>query len=134
MGATTTIQAATAMTLEEAIANTPVAKCDPARFTAEDRVWRNSLKAGSLIDAVKHDQTFGIRAWAKAKIENILSGVGCSDNNLGDEGGALVKTFKITYIQDLGVPSKLVRADELTIAPYLSKTHVDSWRDNLVKG
>lgn len=131
MGATV---AATAATLEEAISNCQVPKCDLSKFSPEDKAWRNSLKAGDLIDAVKWDQNFGIKSWAKAKIENVISGYGCSYSNLGDENGVGVKTLRIAYVQDLGVPSKLVRADEPSIAQYLSKTHVDSWRDNLAKG
>ena len=54
-----------------------MATCDLKRFTAEDKAWRNSLKVGDLIDAVKWDQNFGIKAWAKAKIESVISGYGC---------------------------------------------------------
>jgi hypothetical protein len=129
MGATATVS-----TLEEAIANSSVASCDLTKFTAEDKAWRNSLKAGDLIDAVKFDVNFNIRGWAKAKIESVVAGVGCTSENLGDERGIGVKMFKITYVQDLSVAQKLVRADEPTIAQYLSKTHVDSWRDTLYKG
>lgn len=109
---------------------------DLSHLTAEDRVWRNAIKVGDLVDAVKHDENFNIKGWARAKIEEIRSsGRGCdAPGNLGDEQGYGVKTFRVSYVQDISVPARLIRAHEPTIAPYLSKTHKDTWREALYKG
>ena len=110
-----------------------IPKCDLTKFSAEDKAWRNSLKVGDLIDVVKWDDTFNLKAWAKGKIEQIITGTGCNHENLGDANGVGVRRFMVTFPGDIGVQKSLIRADEPIIAPYLSKSHADSWRDNLQK-
>lgn len=85
---------------------------------------------------VKYDDSFNLKGWARGKIDEIRSsGVGCdAPGNLGDENGFGVKTFRISFVQDIAVQGRLIKAHEPTIAPYLSKTHKDAWREALYKG
>jgi hypothetical protein len=111
-----------------------VPTADLTKMSAEDKQWRNSLKLGDMVDVVKYDEAFDLKAWSKGKVDNIIAGYGCNSGNLGDEKGVGVKSFMIGYYKDISVRSRLVRADELIIAPYNSKTSTDSWRENLFKG
>ena len=87
-----------------------------------------------MVDVVKFDDNFNLKAWSKGKVEQIISAYGCDYKNLGDDKGLGVKTFQIGFYKDISVRAKLIRADEPTIAPYESKTHADAWRDNIKKG
>ena len=87
-----------------------------------------------MVDMVPFDDAFDLKAWSKGKVDNIIVGYGCNSGNLGDEKGLGVKSFIIGDHKDLSVRPRLVRADELIIAPYNSKTSGDTWRENLFKG
>jgi len=54
--------------------------------------------------------------------------------NLGDSDGNNVKKFNVKYYRDVGVGSKILRADSPNIAPFDSKTQGDEWRYNLAVG
>ena len=102
-------------------------------FRKINNEWCNSLKLGDMVDVVPFDDAFDLKAWSKGKVDNIIVGYGCNSGNLGDEKGLGVKSFIIGDHKDLSVRPRLVRADELIIAPYNSKTSADTWRENLFK-
>jgi hypothetical protein len=64
----------------------------------------------------------------------VITGQHCQKDNLGDENGVGVKRFMVKFFGDLSITNKLIRADEAVIAPHLSKTSEEKWRDNLKKG
>lgn len=64
----------------------------------------------------------------------MITGQHCQKDNLGDENGVGVKRFMVKFFGDLSITNKLIRADEAVIAPHLSKTSEEKWRDNLKKG
>lgn len=120
--------------LNQSFDSDKIPAADLSKLSAEDKQWRNSLKLGDMVDVVKYDETFDLKAWSKGKVDNIIAGYGCNSGNLGDQTGVGVKSFMIGYYKDLSVRPRLVRADELIIAPYNSKTSTETWRDNLFKG
>lgn len=54
-----------------------VPTCDLTKLSEEEKIWRNSLQAGDLVDVIKIDENFDLKGWARGKIEAIVSGFGC---------------------------------------------------------
>ena len=55
---------------------------DLSKFSEEELAWRNGLKRGDEVEAVKHDLAYSVEQWAKGVIISLAGG---AEHNLGDD-------------------------------------------------
>lgn len=91
-----------------------------SQFSEEEIAWRNGLREGDFVDAVKHEYTCSMEMWSRAEISSIY---GNCEKNLGEVGDDKVNRFDLKFFKDSS--SKMYRADSLEIAQFDSKASED---------
>jgi hypothetical protein len=113
---------------------------DFSKFDTPAVLWRIKLKVGQKIDILKHDIKYDMSMWSEGEIEAISYGdVDEKDPSINLvkselDGATVPKDLKVKFINDVGVPSKSIRADSDDIKILGAKTYDEAWRLTLGKG